>query len=185
MLTLILGSGVVAQEPSPTPLYAPEDMAFTIPTRVGSHDLEIVAAGLDRLAGSGEAREVWRDFLLPLGKEPSDVRIAVGVGGYSPPSLDGSSTFELAVAIMAVRVDGVPAEQVIDTLVQTVVVTDFEPPDEVHQEWQEVEGRRMQVVRFDDDPPQYMYPNGEVLFYITIADEEIAPTLSEVLAELP
>ena len=137
LLALALGTGVMAQEPEPTSLFAPEDLAFTIPSRVGDYELGNVGdVELDP-----EMRGIWRDLLLPLGKEPKDVREAAGKAYLV--GQDANSSAEAAFGLGAIRVDGVPAAHIAEPFMAMIMIESLGdvPSAAVLYEWRVIDGR--------------------------------------------
>jgi hypothetical protein len=52
LVALVLGSGVMAQSPSPegSPWYAPDDLTTALPARVGDYELQIGSVDLRNLS---------------------------------------------------------------------------------------------------------------------------------------
>lgn len=184
LLALALGSGVVAQSPSPpplpspmaTPLFAPDDLASVVPSSVGGVALTVMG---DR--GEGGQGFLWgpdieRDFLTPLGRVPEDVRQAVGLTDPVAPE----------VAVIALRVDGIDGEVMLDALIDAMMVRPevaTAPPD-ITFEWLDIDGRRVRLIATEGGPPTYLYAKGEVGFVIALAEDGTL-TVEEVVAELP
>ncbi len=184
-LVIALGTSVVAQEPSPgtSPVLAPDDLTFTLPSSIGRYDLDISAVPMEDYLGTDEARELWRDLLLPLGKEPKDVRMALGYGHPSDP--DDESLAGTGVAVIVLRVDGVMASDILDEWVQLLASGD-DAGRTLDTQWLDIDGRQVQFAQYDIDDLNggYLYPNGEVVFMFVVSGDG-APTPAEVMAELP
>ncbi len=161
LLVLVLGSGAVAQEASPEarPLYAPHDIGSAVPHRVGSLDLSIRVAGPDgaALGSDPDDRAFWSDFLAARGKEPTDMVAAYGVAM--------ESATDPALAVWAVRVVGIAAEQLIEPTLATSDTDLSNIPPGGHADWRDIDGHNALVLTADDaDDWTAYYPNGEVLF---------------------
>ena len=187
LLVMALGSGVMAQSPSPsslpspspepTPLFAPDDLAFLIPSEVKSLKLDIGTSGIEALVLTAEDREVWRDFLLPFGKVPTDVKVAFGERWPSEPG-------DAMTQVFAARVDGVAADALVEPMLMTLVGIDpSDLPAGTHVEWQDIDGRSVLVLTEDGYMRwAFLYPKGEVLF-VAVGDGDLM--VEDVLAELP
>jgi len=189
LLVLSLGSGVVAQEPSPktTPLFAPGDLASTIPSMVGDYEVAIEAGPLD----VDVYEEAWIDLLLPLGKDTSDVRTA---DGYGLPDRNNP-----AFQVSAMHIAGVPAADLIEPMVDGIIDGMPEKYQAFAQvDWRIIEGRDVYAIAWTPELLEqadggnteagiYHYANGEVLFQIVVPPYHAAgsPPLSEILAALP
>ena len=178
LMVVLMGAGAVAQEPSPeaTSLFAPDDLMFTLPSAIGEYELSLTDGSVtDVLATKPEQREFWRQMLLPFGRGPEDGRLAFGTA-YD-------SWGDMMATVFAIRVTGVPAESLTDVFLGTVMGWYEDMPD-LDPQWLDVDGRRIQALTGDDYPfPSYLYPTGEVLYFIGIASDDLA--IEELLAELP
>ena len=185
LLVMAMGSTVVAQESSPeaSPVLAPDDLTLTLPSSIGDYDLRIGTIAVDDYLGSDEARELWRDLLLPLGKEPSDVTMAYGYGSPSDP--DDETLSGTGVAVIVLRVDGVMASDMLDDWLQLLASGD-DAGRTLNTEWLEIEGRQVEFAQYETDDLNggYLYPKGEVLFMFVVSGDG-APTAAEVMAGLP
>ena len=190
-LALVVPGGVVAQEPSPeaTPLFAPSDLAFTLPTRVGDYEVTITSAHLDIDA---ENREFYRDWLLPLGKTPDDV---LAVQGLAHPlgNFDSLSEEGPAISLIALRVQGVPATVSLEGFLAGIPSGFFGD-----RSWRVVDGQDVYAVVPTAEQREelgaeltetgmYLYPKGEVFYAITVPFDypDTVPSLAEILAEMP
>ena len=204
LLVLALGTGVVAQSPSPmpspssqlslspepTPLFAPDDLAFLLPSRIGDVEMDVFELGVADLMDSAEEREKWRDLLLPIGNEPADVHGAASVGfaTVDRDPANGDLYFEVLdssgeprggnVALMALRIDGITAEALSAHMLAMM------GEDEATGEWLEVMDRRVMRVDSGGGVHLLMYPKGEVLFVAMVAPET-GLSDTDLLAELP
>jgi hypothetical protein len=88
LLVLVLGSGVVAQEPEPTPLFAPDDLALTLPTHLDGMRLSVLSyIGQDSLMlAKGQIRPVLEQVLSDLDKTPDELRMAAAWRDMDDPS---------------------------------------------------------------------------------------------------
>lgn len=192
LVALVLGTGVVAQEPSPeaSPLYAPDDMTLALPSRIGEYVVVVRDVPLDP-----EEREMWRDLLLPFGKEPSDVR---QVFAYADPTEADEPLSDNDVAFRAgvFRVDGVPAASWLDAFITDFLSVGEGWDDYAYDEmgWRVVDGREVYFAPQEyagreggnEDRGFWFYPKGEVLFYIYRTKYPVTElTIEDVLAELP
>ncbi len=215
LLVVALGSGVVAQ--SPTPLFAPEDLAFTIPSRVGDYELDIDAD----VEMDPASRDMWSDILLPLRKEPADVQ-RVTAKAY-PIGEASDESAESAFSVSALRVDGVPAGDYAERAMDSALEAAGRGSAMMQSEWRVIDGREVYSltlappealvqVAIEDAEAQgfelteqeladlrayeipnpdfglHLYPKGEVLYGINLYIMEAPeglPTLAEILAELP
>ena len=172
LLVLALGSGAAAQEPSPTTLYAPDDLASILPSQVGPVTLSIESFdGPEQVA---EDPELFGDLFLRLGKDPSDYSLAAARG----ESEDGSSL----VYVAAFRIEGVLAD---DWGFDGVMTFDLdEPPPGWHVEWRDIGDRRVAVMSDEgfEAGRSAAYAKGEVFFYLVGVG---GVTIEDVLAELP
>jgi hypothetical protein len=120
------GVAGAAASPEPPPLdgrvemleqlFAPDDLAFTIPSTVGEYEVDGEAGPLD----VDVYGELWRDLLLPLGQDASDVRTASGLGfpAGEEDALDRAGpTFQVS----AMRLDGVPAISLVEPFVSLML----------------------------------------------------------------
>ena len=112
LLVFALGSGTVAQSPSPgaPPRFAPDDVGILLPSELGGVALTVTDwAGPDALAVSAEtAVGKTEDLLIPMGKEPTDRSLAQAV------TTDASAAAQYD--IIAMRIAGVAADLVLDRM---------------------------------------------------------------------
>lgn len=172
LLVLALASGAVAQEPSPTRLYAPEDLAAVLPTQVGPLTLDIQSFDGSEQVAEDPAK--YEDVFLRLGKEPSDYSLATARGEAE----DGSSV----VYVAAFRIEGVFAD---DWGFDEVLAYDLDdPPPDRHVEWNDIGDRRVAVISHDASEATWSaaYAKGEVFFFL-VGGGGVA--IEDVFAELP
>ena len=181
LLVLVLGSGVVAQDPSPeaTTLYAPDDLASLLPSQLGGSELTTQAHTGDRwLPFFGDDEFVIFDGLLVAhGAEPSDLRTAwASTPDETAPEWYGVFIF---------RVDGVPADLLHELYMRSVShMTDDQtfPPYGIEPA-RTVGGRKVLTNESDEDTSWlFFYPDGEVLFGVNGYGDL---SLAEAVAELP
>lgn len=198
LLVLMLGVGTMAQTPSPDSLslYAPEDLASSLPARVGDADL-LLFDDIDATVGM---EELFASLLERSGTDAPEVRAAVAL---ALPA--GASADTLPLAIWAFRVDGVPAATWAASYLE-IAVRVGNPDGEASYEvgWHSIDGRHVMAavwpandlasmratkpsLHVPDDAGHWMYPVGEVMFAIMIPfDWPVPPpTVADVLAELP
>jgi hypothetical protein len=198
LLLLLLPGGAAAQPsppPAATPLAAPQDVAFVLPARVGSYELEVREVPFEPGPDDG----FWGDLLLSLGKEPSDVRQAVGIGRPAPDSVDGPDT-EADAQLWMMRIEGVPADAYVELLAErTVELASPELRQMLQREWRVMDERDVYAVtltsgalgmvgdQMSERLGMYFYPAGEVLFFLRIPQDypADAPSVDEFLAALP
>lgn len=199
-----LGTGVVAQSPSPdaTLPYTSDSVASLLPTRVGDVGIDIVWNGSGLSSTDSQDVVFWQDFLAGYGKEADELQSATGVG--VPPGGLGSD--DLPFIIWAVRIEGVPASEWAESYWSAIWET-------LHagglagaylSEWRDIDGRDVYAavwtpeelaewraldpsMQLSDDTGYWLYPVGEVMFLVRIPfDWPVpTPTIEEVLAELP
>jgi hypothetical protein len=156
------GSGP-AETPNGTSPYAPEQLVSLLPEYVNSRQMITGAFQPDDAnAMFAQAPEAFQRYVLAIGKGPDDV---VGATAQSEVQElpDGRSS---VVYIIALRVRGIPADQVMSGF-----VSNTSPQPSLRPET--VEGKQVfAVVRADPDP-LYLYGVGEVLFVVgaTPADQ--------------
>ena len=195
---LVPGVGAVAQSPSPeaTPLYAPDDLATTLPTTVGDYEVRIVTGALPPTY-----REVYRDMLLPFGRTPDDVLVADGMG-YPTGDEDALDRDGPSFDLWAMRVEGIPAA----ALVEPWVFGAFAASDAFDESlwqmgWRDIGGHDVyaatpipkwwdEAVAREGANPEfgwYLLAKGEVMFIVSlpVSHAVSSPTLVELLAELP
>lgn len=198
----------MAQSPSPeaSPWYAPEDLTSTLPAHVGDYELQIDDVVFDFLPD--RVRRFWQELLAVVGEEPEAMRQAVGIG-HQP--FEDVEDFEdpggLSFDIWVVRIVGSPATSWLDEVAaQQLEWSDSDERAKFDVGWQVIAGRDVwsQVItpeafaamvsdlgdEYSDANDQvglYLYPKGEVLFSVSIPFPypEDAPTVAEILAELP
>ena len=186
VLVLAFGSGVVAHEssPVPSPGYAPDDLAYALPPTIGDIEMDVFGFSVGYFPTSRGYEDAWRDVLVPLGKDPMDVRTAVAT------DLDD----DLRISVEMVRVDGVQAVDLWEGVWRGQNPTITVGPSDVEWQWQDIAGRRIAVVDWRVElggsevaGTDYVYPKGEALFIIetfALGDAEPLP-IEDVLAELP
>ena len=202
LFVLAFGAETVAQAPSPQPmsLYAPEDVAALLPTRVGEVDL-FIWDEVDVWDGDFfDATRFWAALLERSNTDAPEIRAA---GSLALPT--GASTDTLPFVIWAFRIDGVPAATWAESYLE-LAVRIGDPDGEAKYEvgWRSIDGRHVMAAvwpahdlaqmrevvpdwHVPDDTGHWMYPVGEVLFAVTIPfDWPVPPpTIADVLAELP
>jgi len=202
LLALVLGSGAVAQSPSPeaSPWYAPDDLTTALPARVGDYELQIGSVDLELMPD--DYRRFWQELLAVLGVAPEAMRQAYGIG-HQPFDDAGGIPFDIKV----VRIVGMPATSWVDDVIAQHL--DWTGPEErtrFDERWQVIAGRHIwtsvitpeafaAVVadhgdRYSDASDEvgfYLYPKGEVMFALAIPFPypQDAPTVAEILAGLP
>ena len=173
LLVLTLGSGAVAQEPSPeaTSSFAPDDLAAILPTQVGPVTLDIQSFdGPEQVA---EDPEKYEDVFLRLGKDASDYSLATARGEAEA----GSSV----VYVAAFRIEGVYAD---DWGFDEVLTFDLDdPPPDRHVQWQDIGDRRVAVISHDAQEAGWsaVYAKGEVFFFLVGGG---GVTIEDVLEEI-
>ena len=184
LLMLVLSTGAVAQSPSPaaspeaTPSFAPDDLASLLPRRIGEAEMAVACAGGEALVGMFGLDAV-QSLLVPLGKDPSDVRLAMASTGR-----------QVGVArlnVIAVRVGGIAAMSIAESMMSMELESILGPALQgVSDEWRYLEGREVLHVVFEKGPDDCMafYPKGEVLFFVMKSGEPPLDVL-DVLAALP
>ena len=181
LLVMVLGSAAVAQSPTPeaTSPYAPDDMAFLLPRSVADITLEVEGGAGADYATEMLGVEVLQALLLPLEKEPADVRVASAKS-------DLNDMGQQRVAIVAMRVDGIDAAILNDHLLALSGLGVDSPPPGYSLEWQEVDGKQVLVLaNADHEGWGLFYPKGEVLFMATTSMDAPEVKMEQVLAELP
>ena len=177
LLVVLAGTGVLAQSPSPqaTPLYAPDDLASAVPSRVGSLELFVrVRSGDAALGSDPDDRTYWLDFLTTQGKGPADLVVAYGVST--------ESASDPGLGVWAVRVEGLAAELLTDPVLATSGTGLSGSPAGGHADWRDLEGRRVLLLTHDDAADwRAYYPHGEVLFVVYGDDRVVA---GDVIREL-
>lgn len=185
-----LGTGAVAQSPTPspgvlpetspvaTPPFAPDDLGALLPLELGGVSLTVEErTGAEAMAdSSGASTAMVRDALLPLGADPRDMSDAIAF------TTDASAPEQYQWS--AWRVPGVPADALFDVFVQMVLQASGETlPAGFMWPNQVIDGRS--IITFDAPDAvswQAFYPKGEVLF---ILQGEGGVTLAEAVAVLP
>ena len=180
--TLLLAQGVAAQEASPspaaTPIYAPEDMAFALP-------YQIAGRTLDPISRDGEwfvdqfGQEAARELLIPLNREPSDIRAAT--------ALAERTNDEPYLSLFAIRIDGVEGSQLVVPLAEVMFGTEEMTEGDQPWGWVEMDGRAVLVIDVADSPGVWAlaYPKGEVVFFVGGESPDPLAAMEAVVAELP
>ena len=179
LLVLALATGAMAQSPSPqaSPPNAPDDSPLTLPSAVGEYDLTLTEGNIaEVLTATPEQLEFWQEVLSPFGKDPEKGQFASGTAYTASGDI-------MVVGLFAIRVAGVPAEALTEPFLRAILGWGEDLPD-LSPEWLDADGRRIQALTGGDYPfPSYLYPKGEVLYFIGIASDDLA--IDDVLAELP
>lgn len=180
--TLLLAQGVAAQVSSPspaaTPIYAPEDMAFALPYQIDGRLL-------DPVAHDGEwfveqiGQEAARDLLVPLDREPTDVRAAVAT-----PDRTGDEPY---LSLFAIRIDGVEGARLAVPLTEIMFGTNEGTDDGQPWDWIEIDGRAVLAIEVADVPGAWAlaYPKGEVVFFVGGESPDPQAAMEAVVTELP
>lgn len=157
-----------------TTLYAPDQLAPALPAEVNGRQMIVGEYRSDEATTMfAQAPEAFQRYLLAIGKGPGDV---VGATGQSDVQVlpDGRSS---VVYIIALRVRGVSAEQVMSGL-----VSHTSPEPTLRPET--VAGRQVfAVVRADPDP-LYLYAYGEVLFIVGATPADLPSSDADAKAAL-
>jgi hypothetical protein len=191
LLVLMLATGVMAQEPSHSPVYAPDDLVYVL------EDVNPRGGDWSVSGGGGVVMEdlLGLDAVLQLidavGEDPNDIRFAIGQTINQP--LDDM----LNLYVMAVRVVGTPAHILVGPMVRILSGTPLDAwPPETGVAWRDFDGRDVLVLLDEVQPDDWddygagqqrwlaLYPVGEVLF-IGYKDGVVPLTIGEVLARLP
>lgn len=204
LLVLVFGSGTLAQERSPeiAAPYAPDDLASVLPAQVGDVEVRVAWDVTDPAALATGDADLWRLLAGGVGKEEDDVRASVGIG--TPPT--GLDDEDIPLVIWAFRIDGTPAadwtEAFWDLALSALLGAGVR--DDYAASWAEVDGRDVYSVlwtpevmaemraldpemQLPDDTGHWLYPVGEVLFWVGMPFDWPVPTppIEDVLAELP
>jgi hypothetical protein len=176
----LIAGGVGAQSSSPEASpeaaspYAPDDLEKTLPEQVGS-----VTLAIESLAGTELVAEypwIGEELLPALGKEPADMSAAMGQGS--------SAGGDESLAMIAFRINGVPAEDWLDPLMAIMEIDLDKPLPDTYVEWLELDEGRALVVTFDH-PIVWQWGfrlKGEVL---TLVSPNDGFTAEELLVALP
>jgi len=182
LMATLLAACTSTSSASPAPLFAPDDLASSLPASVSGMDLTIeegmgVTTNPRRdgyyldLAGDDRLRAL----LTPLERTLLDVRVAHAFAG------------DEGLDIVAFRVDGVAAASLLDGYVQMVRPIPSPYPADIPLAWQTIDGRRVLVFGTKEMGPgwAFFYPKGEVMFLaFDLPDGDIAE-MDDVLAGLP
>ena len=184
LLALTLGSGVVAQQASPTPFVAPEDLALTIPSMVGDYGLQIAASEETEF----EVAQLPEPYLVPLLRQGALRTVMHTVVANAFPVDADPASAEMAFSVFVNRIEGLPAsiyaEQVMEGFLEN---PEFVTPgsEVLGSEWRTIAGRDAYI----NPVGVVAYPQGEVLFVVIVwgsVEEGMALPLAEaVVAELP
>lgn len=183
-------------------MYAPDDLASVLPTRVGDVDVHVAWEGSDLSSLDSREGKWWQALATRVGKDAADIRLAIGTG--VPPG--GLGPDGLPLVIWAIRIEGVPAS----TWAESYWDIHLKAPlgdgvaDEYVWGWRDIDGREVFAalwtpeamadlraldpsIQLPDDTGHWGYPVGEVLFWVGIPfDWPVpTPTIEDVLAELP
>jgi hypothetical protein len=179
-LALLIAGGVGAQSSSPEASpeaaapYAPDDLSKTLPEQVGS-----VTLAIESVAGTELVTEypwIGEELLPALGKEPGDMSAAMGRGSYAGG--------DKSLAMIAFRIDGVPAEDWLDPFLAIMDIDLDKPLPDTYVEWLELDDGRALVLTFDH-PIVWQWGfrlKGEVL---TMVSPDTGFTAEELLVALP
>ena len=194
LLVMVSGTGVEAQSTSPetVPWSTPDDLATTLPSSVGEYQVlvDLPPAHMERFL------EGWQSVPMPEGKDLSDVHAVRGEGfpaGEEPIDRDRP-----AFTIWVAQVDGVPATEMLEPVVDAVVDSMPEELQAIIQtQRQTIEGRDVYAILWpellemvDGGNPEsgiYHYPKSELLFQIMLPPYHAtgSPPIAEILASLP
>lgn len=180
--TLLLAQGVIAQDaslsPSAAPLYAPDDMAFALPYQIDGRLLDPISRDGEWFVGQF-GQEAARDLLIPLNREPSDIRAATAI----PERADD----EPYLSLFAIRIDGVEGTRLALPLTEMMFGTNEGADDDQGWDWIEIDGRAVLSIEVADPPDAWAmaYPRGEVVFFVGGVGPDPQATMGAVLAELP
>ena len=197
LMVLALGTGAVAQSPSPaaTPS-SPDGFPSAEPLQIGDFTVQWVP-----MTGFTAGPE-WDDLLASVGKEPDDIEHVDSVTFL--PGDDGTpASADSALAMMAFRIEGVPALDITEAfyLAALGLPIDADLTDtSFGAEWFDHDGREVYASNLSTlhagsaPPPEewnpefgvYLYPVGEVLYWVSIPwDLDAAPSLGDILDALP
>lgn len=170
--------GPTSEQSDAASVYAPADVASALPTELRDTSLSLSTWTSDEVLGIlGD--QGLRDLLLPFDKAPRDLHVATARDALDPS--DGAN-------IMAVRVEGVDGESLIQPLIEVLFLPQLSfdtPVSELDLDWREVDGIRVGV--WDDLLGAgagwiFFYPKGEVM--LLAAQNQSDLTIDEVLAGL-
>ena len=176
--TSTVGCTLMTGSATPTPLFAPDDIEFVLPRQVGGIALTVGASDGRHLIQEFGLAPV-QDLLIPLAKEPGDVRVGVAWSGNNDRG-------DRRLFIDAIRIDGVEAKPLVEQFYRQVIYKGVDVPEGMDAYWRDVGGRSVWVMTLPgNDWYMAIYPKGEVMFVFGTSIHEPEVTIEDVLAELP
>ena len=180
--TLLLAQSVAAKEASPspaaTPLYAPDDMVFALPYQIDGRLLSPTSRDGEWFVDQF-GQEAARDLLIPMNREPDDIRAATAL-----PERNGDEPY---LSLFAIRVDGIEGTRLTLPLTEMMFGTNGGADDDQQWDWIDIDGRAVLAIEVGDPPDPWVmaYPNGEVVVFVGGTGPDPIATMEAVLAELP